>query len=130
MRRTLQFCDWKVRWWRDQLSLRTPDTTDNILSEGLQAFAEQQTAQEFGIAKDWESKWRGVRARARPIIYGILHAEHGQYVGSASVEMANIYMDDDGYVRVRDDDGDDYVAEETVEIYLDDEGHGSGGEDD
>jgi len=127
MRRILQFCNWKARWWRDQLSLRTPDTTDNILSEGLQAFAEQQAAQEFDIAKDWESKWRAVRVRARPIVDGILHAEHGQYVGSA--EMANIYKDNDGYVRVRDDDGDDYVgSEETVEIYLDDEGHGSGGE--
>jgi hypothetical protein len=42
MRRILEFCDWKARWWRDQRSLRTPDTTDSILSEGLQAFAEQQ----------------------------------------------------------------------------------------
>jgi hypothetical protein len=68
-----------------------------------------------------------VRARARPIVDGILHAENGQYVGS--VETANIYMDDDGYVRVRGND-DKVGSEEVVEIYLDDEGHESGGEDD
>src|SRR5882724_545744 len=69
MRRILQFCDWKAKWWRNQPSLRTPD--DNMLSEGLDAYAAQQAAQELDIAQNWEAKWKAVRIRAQPIINGI-----------------------------------------------------------
>ena len=70
-----------------------------------------------------------MRARAHSIIDGILHTVDGQYMDT--VEAANIYMDNDRYVKVQDGNGDDYVgSEETIEIYLDDEGYGSGSEDD
>jgi len=122
MRRTLQFCSWKAKWWRDQQSLRVL-ATDHILSDGLKAFAEQQAAQEFDIAKDWEVKWRAMRQRARPIVDGILHGNQDGH----NVE-AEIYMDDDGYVRVRDDG--EEGQQEMVEFYMDEEGrYPSGGED-
>src|ERR1700733_11120852 len=66
----LQYCNWTAKWWRDQQSLRTPDATNDILSEGLKAFSEQQATQELDMAWDWEGKWRAVRACTQPIIDG------------------------------------------------------------
>jgi hypothetical protein len=91
MRWILQFCDWKAKWWRDRQSLRSSDTTNNTVSEGLKAFAEQQAAQEIDIANNWEAKWRAVRVHAQPILGGILHQERPN-VGPT--EIYNIYMDE------------------------------------
>ncbi|KIM82772.1 hypothetical protein PILCRDRAFT_7683 [Piloderma croceum F 1598] len=63
MRRVLQFCDWKAKWWRNLLSLRTPD--DNMLSEGLATYTAQQAAQELDIAQNWEAKWKAAVTRRR-----------------------------------------------------------------
>jgi hypothetical protein len=102
MRHILQYCDWKVRWWRDQQPLRTLDATDNILSEGLKAFSEQQAAQELDIAWDWEGKWRAVRACTQLIIDGIPDSYHKEeHFGPC--ETINIDLEDEGYTFGADD---------------------------
>jgi len=101
MRRVLQFCGWKADWWRNQIGLRNTDTTDNLVLDGLKAFAEQQAAQEVRIATDWAAKWRAVRIRAKPIIDGI----------------------PDNYCEVHDGESD------TVAIYIEDEDEDDGNGD-
>jgi hypothetical protein len=92
----LQYCNWKVKWWRDQQSLRTHDATDAILSEGLRAFSEQQAAQELDIAQDWEENWRAVRAHAQLIIDGILDGYYKEeHLGPC--ETIKIDLEDEGY---------------------------------
>jgi hypothetical protein len=64
-----------------------------------------------------------MRQRAPPIVDGILHGNQD----GRNVEV-EIYMDDDGYVRVRDDR--EEGQQEMVEFYMDEEGgYPSGGED-
>jgi hypothetical protein len=100
MRRVLQYCYWRAKWWRDQPSLRTPDAND-ILTEGLKAFSEQQAAQELDMARDWEGKWRAVRARAQPIIDGILDGYYKEeHLGPC--ETIEIDLEDEGYASGTD----------------------------
>jgi hypothetical protein len=104
MRRVIQFCDWKAEWWRNQPLQRVLDFTNNILSDGLKAFAEQQAAQEINIAEDWAAKWSAVRIRAAPIIEGMPdgYQEEGVHVGTG--ETIELYIEDDGY----ESDGQDF----------------------
>lgn len=70
MRRVLQFCAWKARWWQDQITERS--TNDPLLTAGLSAYANQQAAMEEEIALTWKSKWAAVRTKAAPIIELVL----------------------------------------------------------
>jgi hypothetical protein len=67
MCQVIQFCDWKAEWWRNQPLQCMLDFTNNILLDGLRAFAEQQAAQEINIVEDWAAKWSAVRIHAAPI---------------------------------------------------------------
>jgi hypothetical protein len=89
----LQYFNWKVKWWRDQKNLHTPDA---ILSEGLKAFSKQQAAQELDIARDREGKWRAVRARTQPIINGIPDSYYEEeHLGPC--KTIEIDLEDEGY---------------------------------
>jgi hypothetical protein len=87
-----------------ELSNFVLDFTNNILSDGLKAFAEQQAAQEINIAEDWAAKWSAVRIRAAPIIEGMPdgYQEEGVHVGTG--ETIELYIEDDGY----ESDGQDF----------------------
>lgn len=63
MRRILEFCHWKARWWDQQADRRS--NVSPPLQEGLRAYAAEQAAMERMLARSWESKWRAVRERAR-----------------------------------------------------------------
>jgi hypothetical protein len=94
MGRVLRFCAWKAKWWRTQQSRRTLD--DPILSDGLKAFAEQQAAQELDIADNWCAKWTAARARAQPIIEGLVDGyQEVEHVGPS--ETIELYIEDDEY---------------------------------
>ena len=100
MRCILQYCNWKAKWWRDRLSLCTPDATDAILSEGLKAFSEQQAAQELDMAQDWRGKWRAVRTHTQPIIDGIPDGYYKEHLGPC--ETIKIDLEDEGYASGTD----------------------------
>lgn len=65
MRRCLQYCHWKAKWWSNQgerLSNVSPS-----LAEGLVAYASQQMSFELLRAQQWETKWFSIRGRAQLI---------------------------------------------------------------
>jgi hypothetical protein len=63
MRRTLEYCDWRARWWEDQILLRT--TNSSALNEGLHAYAKEQAETDRSRAVAWAARWAPVRNRAR-----------------------------------------------------------------
>lgn len=55
MRRTIQFFDWKARWWTDQGSRR--HVTSVALQSGLRAYAFKQEAVYRALAHSFAGKW-------------------------------------------------------------------------
>ncbi|KAJ7833212.1 hypothetical protein B0H14DRAFT_3087705 [Mycena olivaceomarginata] len=55
MRRVLEFCRWKAKWWDNQRAARTG--VPGPLAEGLWAYATEQAAREREWAAQWEGKW-------------------------------------------------------------------------
>lgn len=116
MRRVLMFCEWKNRWWKDQVARRLvtlPESEENRafvspeLAEGLRAFSEDQAAQESALALSFSGKWSAVRARARPLINRVM--------GIVDPGGEDVVIDDPGMVEFlmgeEDDDaggGSDY----------------------
>lgn len=107
MRRILQFCDWKERWWKDQQDLRSlVEPHEKTLREGLLAYSEKQMALERAIGQSWEAKWRGMRARAAPIIAGEIPEDvedEDDYAGET--EVIQFYYED--YDDAEHDEPDD-----------------------
>jgi hypothetical protein len=67
MRRVLEYCGWKARWWRERVTPVRPESRGSIspeLAEGLRAYALEQVHREEQWATRWERKWAPVRARA------------------------------------------------------------------
>ncbi|KAJ7509946.1 hypothetical protein B0H11DRAFT_1900369 [Mycena galericulata] len=67
MRRVLEFCAWKARWWDQRVAPargegRAPITPE--LAEGLCAYALAQAARERAWGQVWAARWAAVRARA------------------------------------------------------------------
>ncbi|KAF8873403.1 hypothetical protein BD779DRAFT_1392011, partial [Infundibulicybe gibba] len=63
MRRALEFCWWKARWWTAQCDRR--HTGDSCMDEGLKAYAMQQAEIERRRGLWWEQQWNAIRVRAR-----------------------------------------------------------------
>lgn len=55
MRRTIEFFDWKARWWIDRASLRTGVSV--ALQSGLHGYAHKQAAVYRGLAHSFARKW-------------------------------------------------------------------------
>ncbi|KAI3605284.1 hypothetical protein WG66_013037 [Moniliophthora roreri] len=66
MRRALAFCHWRAKWWTEQLE-RRPNLS-SPLSEGLRAYAKEQSVHELQRAEQWEERWRALRDRAAAIV--------------------------------------------------------------
>ncbi|KAF8181396.1 hypothetical protein K438DRAFT_1601641, partial [Mycena galopus ATCC 62051] len=64
MRRVLEYCAWKVKWWEDRRNSRTGVSAE--LAEGLQAYATEQAARERYWS--WQAKWAAVRVRAETVL--------------------------------------------------------------
>ena len=64
MRRSIAFCDWKARWWRDLAEQPRPDTPPEI-REGIRAYALAHADAEARLATRWTQKWAPLRAKAR-----------------------------------------------------------------
>jgi hypothetical protein len=66
MRRALEFCSWKVKWWEQQAHRRT--TVLSYLREGLVAYATQNAATERRRLMAWSDAWAPVRQRAAQVL--------------------------------------------------------------
>lgn len=66
MRRSIEFCMWKARWWRDRLDCR-PSTTPH-LAEGITAYAAEHAAAEQQRAISWSTHWVAIRQRATMVL--------------------------------------------------------------
>ena len=66
MRRTIQFCVWKMKWWNNQVHRRT--SLPSHLAEGITAYATEQAATERRRLTSWSSSWTAIRQRAKLIL--------------------------------------------------------------
>ncbi|KAJ7734861.1 hypothetical protein B0H16DRAFT_1664965 [Mycena metata] len=55
MRRTIQYCLWKARWWEERLDVRRDITPAPV--EGLRAYGLEQVARERAWAETWGARW-------------------------------------------------------------------------
>lgn len=70
MRRALEFCSWKVKWWEQQAHRRT--TVPPHLREGLVAYATQNAAAECRRLMSWSNSWAQVRQHAAQVLENYL----------------------------------------------------------
>ncbi|KAK7045327.1 hypothetical protein VNI00_007576 [Paramarasmius palmivorus] len=66
MRRSISFCHWRAQWWKEQIGRR--DGISRHLSEGLRAYALEQTDAEMIRAISWSTSWQAMRDRLTAII--------------------------------------------------------------
>lgn len=71
MRRSIEFCWWKAKWWVEQGDQHHHQATPHLL-EGLKAYASQQANAERQRAVKWERQWHAIRARAQVVVNGQL----------------------------------------------------------
>jgi hypothetical protein len=105
MRRVLEFCRWKAKWWENRRAARTG--VPGLLAEGLWAYATEQAVREREWAAQWEGKWAAVRTRAAVA----LTDELVDVTQAVSVEVE--LEDEVAYGEYDDDEGeadDDLVA--------------------
>jgi hypothetical protein len=96
MRRALDFCSWKVKWWEQQAHRRM--TVPPHLREGLAAYATENAAAERRRLISWLNAWAAVRQRAAQVLENILKGRE---------DTAGLTMLD---VEVEADEGDDDLA--------------------
>jgi hypothetical protein len=94
MRRALEFCSWKVKWWEQQAHRRT--TVPPHLREGLVAYATQNAAMERRRFMSWSNTWAPVRQRAAQVLENHLKDQED----SVGLTMLDIEVERDE----RDDD--------------------------
>ncbi|KAF7362033.1 CxC2 domain-containing protein [Mycena venus] len=66
MRRVLEFCYWKARWWDERHEACTGVSAE--LAEGLRAYAMEQAARKRAWAAKWELKWAAAWSRAMMVL--------------------------------------------------------------
>ena len=92
MRRALQFCSWKVKWWEQQAHRRT--AVPPHLGEGLVAYAVQNAAMERRRLMSWSNTWAPVRQRAAQVLESYLK-DREDSVGLTMLEIEVDERDDD-----------------------------------
>jgi hypothetical protein len=91
MRRTLDFCSWKVRWWEQQAHRRT--TVAPHLREGLVAYATENAATERRRLMSWSNEWTAVRQRAAQVLENLLKGRED----TAGLTMLEVEVEADEY---------------------------------
>jgi hypothetical protein len=89
MRRALEFCSWKVKWWEQQAHRRT--TVPPHLQEGLVAYATENAAAECRRLMTWSNTWAAVRQRAAQVLENHLKDRED----AAGLSMLNIEVEVD-----------------------------------
>ena len=70
MRRSIQFCEWKMSWWDSQKGQRK--ATPSHTAKGIVAYAAEQANAERQRAASWASHWVSIRKRAVAVLEGCL----------------------------------------------------------
>ncbi|KAJ7149097.1 hypothetical protein C8R46DRAFT_1009634 [Mycena filopes] len=103
MRRVLEFCLWKARWWEEKLGQR--GDVAGPLAEGLRAYAREQMARERQWAADWGEKWAPVRARVAVVL-----RDHVEDVDESVFQPLEVDLDEDQREEFEFDDFDEEEA--------------------
>ncbi|KAH8102763.1 hypothetical protein DFH11DRAFT_1735402 [Phellopilus nigrolimitatus] len=86
MRRTLEYCDWKAAWWREQAALRIV-SEDPTLTSGLHACAEKQAVIWEGLGTSFATRWyKMVTARGHALDW----PERYRIVGEATRSVPTV----------------------------------------
>ena len=58
----IMYCRWKASWWIEQQFARVQQLPEeDIIHEGLEAYAKQQASYELQLAGVWETRWLPVQ---------------------------------------------------------------------
>lgn len=116
MRRVLEYCRWKARWWRARVApQRAParGSADSELQEGLRAYALEQEAREQTWVVSWGTKWAAIRERASFVLEERVVDVTEEVLIPLEIELeddedARGMFEDDGVEEEEgDEDGDD-----------------------
>ncbi|KAJ7170315.1 hypothetical protein C8R43DRAFT_1120743 [Mycena crocata] len=88
MRRVIVFCIWKANWWRERVAARPG--VDDVLAEGLSAYALEQVNRETRWSTTWASRWSAVRERA-----GLAVRDHIVNVAEEVLVPLEVDLDDE-----------------------------------
>ncbi len=66
MRRAIQFCAWKMKWWEKQARRRI--SIPSHLAEGITAYATEHAATERRWLTSWSSSWLAIRQQAKLVL--------------------------------------------------------------
>lgn len=81
-----------------------PAPADRILREGLEAYAQENIARERAIEEVWLAKWASTRARAAPIIAGLIPDDSYSEDHQGAAEIIEIDFEDDDVMYGSEDD--------------------------
>lgn len=87
MRRALQFCWWRVQWWTQRGDEAAQQS--GHLSEGVRAYAIEQSNTERRRAIHWASKWSAVRERAREVLTQPSNVDVTDQLPQLVIEISN-----------------------------------------
>lgn len=101
MRRSIAFCEWMARWWRDQVAKRMG--LNEALAEGIRAYAMEHAEDEQQRAAKWTGMWAAIRARAAIT----LQNKVGDVTEVAGLEEIEIALGEEGDDEDQDDEEED-----------------------
>ena len=82
------YCRWKASWWIEQQFARVQQLPEeDVIHEGLEAYAKQQASYELQLAGVWETRWLPVQQWAKLILQ--------QVVGDPTGEAVIVVLDDE-----------------------------------
>ena len=93
MRRVIEFCRWRAKWWDEQATVRM-NSVDTQLLEGLTSYAAEQACVERQRAAHLEGKWAPVRSRAKAALSQVNHQVSATQIVSAELSI-EVEVDDD-----------------------------------
>lgn len=97
MRRSIQFCAWKAKWWEDQACRRTDISAP--LAEGITAYAAAHASAERRRLIVWSHKWAAIRQRASVVLEGHLMNKEDQVdLTHLDIEIEDEDEDEEGIV--------------------------------
>lgn len=100
MRRSIQFCGWKAKWWKEQID-RRPSISEQ-LREGLTAYAVQHASTEQRRIIAWSTKWAAIRERAAVVLGAHLVGREDQVtVSELDIELED---EDEDAIPILDDE--------------------------
>jgi hypothetical protein len=115
MRRCLEYCQWKAKWWeglvnsRNCSSMTTKVVMPEALVEALNAYALEHSWAEYRRLNRWKGTWEALRKRAVEVLEAKLgKTEMGVEFEVMSVELPPMLEEIPEYI-IADDEEDDLL---------------------